>query len=286
MRNMNESNITEEVLNTIEHTQSPRLKTIFTAMIRHLHDFAREVELTPQEWFAAMDFLYRAGQISSPQRNEFILISDVLGVSSLADMLSDRGADGATETSALGPFFVEGAKMLKPGGDLIESNEGEPGVVMGHVCDQKGQPIEGAMLEIWQTAHNGLYENMDPDQREGNLRCRMLSDKDGVYRFTTVKPVSYKVPEDGPGGDMLLSMGRHAWRPAHIHFKLSAEGYRPMATQLYVEDDQYIDEDAVFGVRNSLAVGFKRNDSADEAAKYNLQAPFWVVEYDFRLRPA
>ncbi len=285
MRDLTDENITEAVLKSTANTKKPRLKELFTCLIKHLHEFVREVELTSEEWAAAMDFLYRTGKISTPKRKEFILLSDTLGVSSLVDLINGRGPAGPTETSVLGPFYVEGSKMQEVGGDLKGDNEGEAVVVSGRVATPAGKPIPGALLDIWQTADNGLYENVDPEQPEGNLRCRMLTDAEGRYRFTTIKPVSYKVPEDGPGGDMLLAMGRHAWRPAHIHFIVTAEGYRPLTTELYVDDDKYIEEDAVFGVRKSLAVSFKRNDSPKEAAKYNVKAPFSMVEYDFGLKP-
>ncbi len=285
MRDLTEENITDIVLKSIANTKNPRQKKLFTCLIKHLHEFVREVELTNEEWGAAVDFLYRAGKISTPKRQEFILLSDTLGVSSLVDIINSRGPVGATETSVLGPFYVEGSKMLEVGGDLIGDNEGEPVVISGHVTTPAGKPIPGALLDIWQTADNGLYENVDPGQPEGNLRCRMLTDGEGRYKVTTIKPVSYKVPEDGPGGDMLLAMGRHAWRPAHIHFIVRAEGYRPLTTELYVDDDQYIEEDAVFGVRKSLAVSFEGSDSPEEAAKYNVKAPFCIVEYNFGLMP-
>ncbi len=285
MRDLTDENITEVVLKSTANTKNPRFKELFTCLIKHLHEFVREVELTSEEWVAAMDFLYRTGKISTPKRKEFILLSDTLGVSSLVDLINGKGPAGPTETSVLGPFYVEGSKMQEVGGDLKGDNEGEAVVVSGRVATPAGKPIPGALLDIWQTADNGLYENMDPEQPEGNLRCRMLTDTEGRYRFTTIKPVSYKVPEDGPGGDMLLAMGRHAWRPAHIHFIVTAEGYRPLTTELYVDDDKYIEEDAVFGVRKSLVVSFKRNDSPKEAAKYNVKAPFSMVEYDFGLKP-
>lgn len=285
MRDLTDENITEVVLKSTANTKNPRFKELFTCLIKHLHEFVREVELTSEEWAAAMDFLYRTGKISTPKRKEFILLSDTLGVSSLVDLINGKGPAGPTETSVLGPFYVEGSKMQEVGSDLKGDNEGEAVVVSGRVATPAGKPIPGALLDIWQTADNGLYENVDPEQPEGNLRCRMLTDTEGRYRFTTIKPVSYKVPEDGPGGDMLLAMGRHAWRPAHIHFIVTAEGYRPLTTELYVDDDKYIEEDAVFGVRKSLVVSFKRNDSPKEAAKYNVKAPFSMVEYDFGLKP-
>ena len=287
MRDLNERNITDVVLKTIENTNDPRTREIITALIRHLHDFVREVNLTTDEWIAAMGFLYRTGRISTPERQEFILLSDLLGVSSLVDILNNRRAtDTVTDTSNLGPFYTPDSPMLEFGGDLIGDNEGEPMVMSGRVVDQDGAPIAGALLDIWQTAANGLYSNLDPDQSDHNLRGRMLTDGDGRYAFTSVKPVSYKVPEDGPGGEMLEAVGRHPWRPAHIHVIIRADGHRPLITEIFVEDDRYIDEDAVFGVRDTLAVAFRRNDSAEAAAEHRVKAPFFEVTYDFGLQPA
>jgi len=284
MRNLTKDNITESVLNTIDPQASPRQREVISAMIRHLHAFVKEVSLTHEEWMTAVDFLYRAGQISGPTRNEFILISDMLGVSSLVDILNDRAPE-ATETSALGPFYVENTPMLEVGGGMIDDNAGEQGIVRGRVLTPVGEPIPGALLEIWQTADNGQYENMDPNQAANNLRRRQRSDEGGHYAIKSIKPVSYKVPEDGPAGELLDAMGRHPWRPAHLHFKITAEGFAPLVTELYVKEDRYIDEDAVFGVRNSLAVSFVTNPSEEEADQLGLKAPFWVVDFDFRLKP-
>lgn len=285
MRNLNKDNITEAVLNTFAEDTSPRNREVLTSMVKHLHAFVKEVSLTTEEWIAAMGALYRAGEISDSSRNEFILLSDVLGVSSLVDLVNDNDPP-ATQSSALGPFFVENTPLLEVGGDMIQQNEGQQGIVSGHVFTTEGAPISGALLEIWQTADNGLYENVDEAQPENNLRCRMKTGPEGNYALTTIKPVSYKVPEDGAGGELLGIMGRHPWRPAHLHFRISAEGFRTLVTELYVEDDPYIAEDAVFGVREALAVSFAPNPSQEEAGQYKLQAPFWKLEYNFKLQPA
>ena len=284
MRNLNKDNITEAVLNTIDPQAGPRQREVITAMIRHLHEFVREVSLTQEEWIHAVEFLYRAGEISNPSRNEFILISDVLGASSLVDIVNDRAPD-ATETSALGPFFVENTPMLAVDEDMIEDNAGLQGIVRGKVLNPGNDPIPGALLEIWQTADNGLYENVDPDQPANNLRRSQHSDGEGRYGFKTIQPVSYKVPEDGAGGELLDAMGRHPWRPAHLHFKITAGGYFPLVTELYVAEDEYIDDDAVFGVRDSLCVSFATNPSQEEARQLGLKAPFWTVDFDFHLKP-
>tara|TARA_R110000787_G_scaffold8948_9_gene31029 strand:+ start:949 stop:1809 length:861 start_codon:yes stop_codon:yes gene_type:complete len=286
MRNVSEDTLTDAVLATIDDKADPRFREIMTALIRHLHGFARDVDLTKEEWLAAIEFLYQTGQKTTRKRNEFILLSDTLGLSSLVDMISSRGDDEATEVSVLGPFYIEGAPLMKNGADLIADNAGEPGIVRGRILSADGTPVRGAMLDIWQNASNGMYSNEDPGQDDFNLRCRMTADDDGSYSFTTIRPMPYTVPEDGPAGVMLNAMGRHPWRPAHIHFKVSADGYQDLITELYPDDDKYIDEDAVFGVRESLAVTFARHTSQDDAEKHGLNAPFFTLDYDFRLRPA
>ena len=285
MKNITKENFTQAILGTFPGDTKPRDKEILTSLIQHLHDFVRDVSLTTKELATALDGLYRAGEISNPLRSEFILISDLLGVSTLVDLINDTDP-GATETSALGPFFTKNAPLLEPGGDMIEQNEGVPGIVRGHVLTTDGKPIPGALLEMWQTADNGLYENVDPDQPKSNLRRRMKTGSEGNYAFTTIKPVSYRVPDDGSGWELLEMMGRNPYRPAHLHFKISAEGFRPLVTELYVEEDPYIDEDVVFGVRNSLAVSFATNSSQQDADEFKLKAPFWQVEFDFKLQSA
>ena len=282
MKNLTEANITDAVLKAIDGTQDARAKEVMTSLIRHLHAFAREVRLTQDEWETAIGYLYDTGQITGPTRNEFVLTSDVLGISSLVDIINSN-PDGGTEASVLGPFYIEGSKMVDIGTNLIGDSEGEPTVVSGIVRTLGGNPIEGALIDVWQTAANGLYENQDPDQPENNLRCRMLTDKDGYYQFSTIKPVSYKVPTDGPVGRMLDLQGRHAWRPSHLHYKVSADGHRNLITEVFCEEDEYIEEDAVFGVRESLAIPYNLVTSKEEAEKYGVASPFYRVKFDFEL---
>ena len=287
MRNVTADTITDAVLGTIADTTQPRLREIMNSLIRHLHAFARDVELTPDEWMTAMEFLVRVGETTKTDRNEFILASDTMGVSALVDLLHNRDSGGATTSSLLGPFYINGERMppLKVGGDLIGDNEGEPVVVAGRVTTPQGAPIAGACLEIWQNAANGMYESEDPEHAAGNMRCKMFTDDQGRYRFTTIKPVAYTVPYDGPVGTMLRALGRHAWRPAHIHFRISAAGHLPLVTELFVADDVHIDTDAVFGVREPLLVDFRRIDTAEEAAAYGAKEGYALVTYDFGLRP-
>ena len=281
MRNVTDSTITQAVVRSFDGATDPRFKHLIERLTHHLHAFAREVKLTPDEWMAGIDFLYRAGKISDEARNEFILTSDVLGLSSLVDML--HSAAGGTERSALGPFHAENSPMLAVGGDIKRDNDGEPMLVHGLVLDAKGKPIPAARLDFWQAAINGKYWQQDSEQSPDNLRFRMVTGKDGAYAFTTVRPAPYNVPYDGPVGDLLRAGGRHAWRPAHLHFIVSAEGYRPLTTEVFFEDDPYIDQDAVFGVRESLLVNRRRNTDKSLAQRHGLPVPFHSVEFDFHL---
>lgn len=268
MRDLTENNITAAVLQTLEKTDDPRTKELLSAVVRHLHDLAREVRPTHGEWGAVIDFLYRAGKMSTPERNEFILTSDILGVSSLVDMVNSPPA-GGTEGSVLGPFYVPDQETLPIGADIAQGQDGVPLTVKGRVLSTVNDgAIEGALLEFWQNAANGLYDVQDPDLPGSNLRAQMLTDAQGGFEFHTVRPIPYVVPNDGPAGDILNAADRHPWRPAHLHFRISADGYFPITTELFAEDDEYLDGDAVFGVRSSLTVPFKGS-----------------VQYDFRLHP-
>jgi protocatechuate 3,4-dioxygenase beta subunit len=286
MREFNEDNLTDAVLARLQGCTDPRLKQIMSSLIRHLHAFVREVELTEAEWFEGIRFLTGTGQMCDDKRQEFILLSDTLGVSMLVDAINHRKPSGATQSTVLGPFYVTGAPELPLGANIARGEGGEPAVLSGRVLGLDGRPIGGAMLDVWQTAPNGLYDIQDPDQPEMNLRGRFRTGADGRFEFRTVLPVSYPIPTDGPVGKMLLHLGRHPYRPAHIHFIVSAPGYEPVTTHLFVEGDGYLDSDAVFGVKNSLVVKFARHDSAAEAARHEVRAPFYTAEYDFGLKPA
>ena len=212
-----------------------------------------------------------------------MLTSDVLGISSLVDLLNS--SMGATEGSVVGPFHAELSPVVPVGSDLIKDNDGDPVLLRGRVLDLENRPIAGAVLDFWQTAANGLYPAQDPDQHPENLRCRMHTGADGKYEMRVIRPSAYTVPYDGPVGDLLRAGGRHAWRPAHFHFIVGAPGFHSVVTELFNAEDTYIDEDAAFGVRDSILVKFERNDSPEEAAALRLNSPFYVVDFDFRLRP-
>jgi hydroxyquinol 1,2-dioxygenase len=285
MRNLTEHNVTEAVLQTLDKIQDARLKEVMISLVKHLHTFVREVELTEAEWLAAIQFLTATGQMCNESRQEFILLSDTLGVSVLVDAINHRKVEGATVSTVLGPFYREGAAEVPPlhniAGDII----GEPVVVFGQVTTPEGRPIPGALLDIWQASAEGFYDVQEANQPEMNLRGKLRTDEAGHYIFRTIKPSSYPIPYDGPVGKMLKVMGRHPYRPAHIHFIVSAEGYQPVVTHIFVEGDPYLDSDAVFGVKDALIADFVRHDSPEEAAKYDISAPFYTVEYKFGLQP-
>ncbi|HEY7296221.1 MAG TPA: intradiol ring-cleavage dioxygenase [Dehalococcoidia bacterium] len=281
-----ETRITESVLRSLEQTPNPRLKTVMTSLIKHLHAFVQEVELTEAEWMQAIQFLTAVGQKCDEKRQEFILLSDTLGVSMLVDTINHRAKDGASESTVLGPFYREGARELAAGESTSLDGKGEPAIVSGRVLSTDGTPIAGAVLDVWEGNDDGLYEQQDPNQPEMNLRGRYRTDVEGRFTVVGIKPVSYPVPVDGPVGQMLLALGRHPYRPAHIHFIISAEGHRTLTTHLFASGDPYLDSDAVFGKKDSLVVDFVRHDSPEEAATRGVRAPFYTVEYDFVLLPA
>ncbi len=252
-----EDEITQAAIGRVEESAEGRTRDILLSLTRHLHGFIREVEPTEAEWLAAIRFLTETGQKCDERRQEFILLSDTLGATMLIDAINNRKPAGATESSVLGPFYQEGAPVYDNGADLAEGGTGgERVLVSGRVTDIDGRPIEGAELDIWQTAPDAVYAAQDP-AGSFNLCGRVRTEADGRYWFHTRKPVSYTIPGDGPVGAMLDAAGRHNWRPAHIHFKLSAAGYETLVTQLFTDDDPYLGTDAVFGVKESLVVHYE-----------------------------
>jgi hydroxyquinol 1,2-dioxygenase len=272
MRNLDQNTITESALARLAECPDPRLKEVMTVLIRHLHEFAREVKLTPAEWMKGIEFLTDVGHLTDDKRQEFILLSDTLGLSALVDILANSGKSPATtESSLLGPFFREGAPELPNAANLAPGIEGEPLLVHGSIASTEGKSLAGAQIDVWQASSSGLYD-LQFDNFKGaemNLRARFRSQADGTFDFATVKPSSYGVPSDGPVGKMLHALGRHPFRPAHIHFIISAPGYRPLVTALYIEGDRYIDSDVVFGSREQLVVKYQRSSSANiDAIEY------------------
>ena len=284
MSNNTEENITQNVLDSMAQAPDPRLKKVMTSLISHLHDFIREVELTQEEWALGVQFLTRTGHMCDEKRQEFILLSDISGVTMLVDAINHRFPDEATESTIFGPFYREGAPELAMGASISKDGLGEPVVLTVRVLSTDGTPIPDALLDVWETDENGLYEQQDPEQPEMNLRGKFRTDSQGRYCFVGIKPVSYAIPDDGPVGQLLRALGRHPFRPAHIHLLISANGFAPVTTHLFVKGDQYLDSDAVFGTKDSLVVDFIRRDSEEEAARYQVSVPFYRVEYDFILK--
>jgi len=287
-RNKTEDDITAEVLQRFAETPDPRLRQIMLGLVKHLHAFVKEVDLTEPEWFKAIEILTEAGRMCSDKRQEFILFSDTLGVSMVVDLISQRKPDGATESTVFGPFHRLGAPELPAGGNIATLDKaGTPTLVGGRVLDLDGKPIEGAVLDVWQAQSNGLYDSQDQSLRGLHMRGKFRTDAEGRYLVRTVRPVNYPIPSDGPVGRMLRATGRHPWRPAHIHFVVSAEGYEPVTTHIFDRTDEYLGSDAVFAVKDSLICDFVRHEtSTDAAARLGIAPPFLTADFDFHLKPA
>ena len=265
--------VTSVVLRALSRTPDPRLRALMESLVRHLHAFVREARPTPQEFEDAVDFVVRLGKASDAKKNEVILASDLLGVSTLVMLLDEAGA-GGTDPALLGPFWRANAPECKAGDSIARDGRGDPLEVSGRVTDPQGHPVADAIVDVWQASPVGLYENQDESQPEHNLRGRFRTDAHGRYRFRTVKPAGYPVPTDGPCGEMLRAQQRHPWRPAHIHFMVSRAGYRTLVTQVFDNTDASIESDAVFGVTPALSGDFLRQ--ADGTYR---------LEYDFTLTP-
>jgi len=280
MRNVTKDNITELVTKALSKEIPPRNRQIMTGLIRHMHDFCMEVDLTFEEWFAACEFLRRAGDISDEKRNEFILISDILGVEVLVDMLNHRVTDGESESTVLGPFYRENPPVLLKGASIIKKHfeNSQTVKVSGRVVDTAGKPIEGVTIDVWEDAPNGLYDLQDPDQPAYNLRGRFLTDAKGEYAFVAVRPEPYPIPYDGAGGELLNYMGHHPWRPGHIHFMITKDGYQSLISQIFDADTKYLDNDSVFAVKESL-IG--KLNKAPAGAETDL-----ALAFDFKLKQA
>ena len=285
VRNKTAEDITAEVLQRFAQTPDPRLRQIMHGLIKHLHAFVKEVELTEAEWFQAIEVLTEAGRMCTDKRQEFILFSDTLGVSMVVDLINHHKPHGSTESTVFGPFHRLGAPELPAGGNIAHLDKtGTPTLVSGRVLDLEGRPIAGALLDVWQTQSSGLYDSQDESLAELHMRGKFRTDAEGRYRIRTVVPVNYPIPSAGPVGRMLRATGRHPWRPAHIHFVVSAEGYEPVTTHIFKRGDEYLGSDAVFAVKDSLICDFVRHDRADDdAAQFGMEPPYYTVEFDFRL---
>lgn len=263
----------ELVLSRLAPDVDPRFREVMQSAVRHLHAFVKEVEPTMAEWERAIHFLTATGKICDDKRQEWILASDTLGVSMLIDAINHRRPGGATENTVLGPFHVSGVPERENGASICLDGKGAPCIVRGRVTDEDGNPIAGARVDVWQTNDDGYYDVQQPGvQPDMNMRGVFTTGADGRYAFTTVKPLPYSIPTDGPVGAMLVAMGRHAMRPAHIHYIVTAPGYETLVTHIFPEGDPYLDSDAVFGVKESLIVPFEGDETGHRA------------EFDVRLK--
>ena len=286
MRQFSEETLTQAVIERLREVKDPRFKYVMMSAIKHLHAFARDVQLTEEEWFEGIKFLTAVGQKCDDKRQEVILLSDVLGLSMMVVALNHKTLPGATEATVLGPFFAHGAPEFEYGADLREgaTMKGEDSWVSGRVLTTEGKPIPNATLDIWQAKADGVYDVQEA-AAEFELRGRVKANARGEYAFKTYKPKFYGVPTDGPVGELLRAMNRHPMRPAHMHAIVSAPGYQQVITHVFVEGDPYLDSDAVFAVKDSLIGKYKKIDSPEQAKKLGMPNPFLQLEWDFRLAP-
>ena len=288
MRDISPETITDTFIAYAAEAPDARLKEVMFSLARHMHAFVKEVRLTHAEWHAGLAALTAAGDITTEARNEFTLFSDIFGVSALVDML--HSPPGATSSSNLGPFHRPGAPELANGGDLRRGQEGEPLVVVGQVTDTDGKPVPHALLDVWQTAGNGLYAIQDENQPEMNYHAQLRCDATGQFCFTTVKPLPYTLPYDGPAGVMLRALKRDAWRPSHLHLIVKAPGHVPVVSEIFPTDDERLDRDAVFGVRADLLMQYRQGTDpatlpSHLAERDRMPEGFWRVDLHLRMAP-
>ncbi|MCA3417936.1 MAG: intradiol ring-cleavage dioxygenase [Roseomonas sp.] len=284
MRDFDENSITDAVLQRLAGAEDPRLRQVAQSLVKHLHAFVRDVEPSFEEWQAAISFLTRIGQMCDGKRQEFILLSDTLGVSMLVDAINHRMPAGATPTTVLGPFYVEGAPELPLGAEVARAMKGEALHVSGRVSTAAGGPIAGAIVDIWHSDEDGYYDVQRADQPDANLRARFRTDAEGRFHFWTLTPTSYPVPDDGPVGELLRATGRHPMRPAHVHFMIAAPGHETLVTHVFVAGDPYLDSDAVFGVKQELIAEFTQYPPGKGPDGKVMNATWRKLEYDFALK--
>jgi hydroxyquinol 1,2-dioxygenase len=282
-RNLADAELTTAVESSFDATPDPRLRELMQALTRHLHAFVSEVQLSEDEWFAAIDFLTRVGQKCDDKRQEFVLASDVMGLSMLTIGINHRHPNGATESTVFGPFFVEGSPAFENGDDLANGAPGVPCYVSGTVRSVTGEPVPGALIEVWQADEDGLYDVQYTDLDEARGRGHLHSDDEGRYWFWSVHPEAYPIPTDGPVGELLGATARSPMRPAHVHFMVKAPGYQTLITHVFDEADRYLDTDAVFGVRSSLLARFDRHEPGTAPDGRELSGPWASTEFDLIL---
>ncbi|MBM7061031.1 intradiol ring-cleavage dioxygenase [Pseudomonas sp. UL073] len=283
MRHIDEETITQAVVESFSSCTNERLRLVVTSLVQHLHAFARDVRLTEEEWFSAIQFLTEAGHITDDKRQEFILLSDTLGLSMLVTALNNRKPRACTETTVLGPFYIEDAPLYDNGADISQGAKGFPCWVKGQVRDIDGHPVAGATMDIWQSDEDGFYDVQYTDIPGPQARARLQTLTNGHFHFRSVLATAYPIPHDGPVGKMLEATGRHPWRPAHLHFLIEAPGFERLITQVFRSDDQYLDSDAVFGVRQTLVANWIQHPPGIAPDGTECSTPFYSLDYDFVL---
>jgi len=286
MIDIDEWTITGATLKAQGGTASARLKTVMDSLVRHLHDFAREVQLTEAEWSRGIDFLTRVGRITDDKRQEFILLSDVLGLSTLVTAQCNRRPTGCTEATVFGPFYVSDAPKYQNGDDISNGAHGMPCFVRGSVRGIQGERIADARIDVWQSDDEGFYDVQRPELSSAQGRGQLSTREDGRFDFRSIVAVPYPIPHDGPVGQLLEQLGRHPWRPAHLHFMIQAPGYETLITHVFRSGGTYLDSDAVFGVRSSLIADWKRHEPGVAPDGTRMDEPFYTLDHDFVLNKA
>ncbi len=284
-RNLADENLTQAVLESFKNSKSERYHEIMQSLVKHLHAFVKDVDLTEDEWFKGIDYLTRTGHITDDKRQEFVLLSDVLGVSMLVIDINNRQYPEATASTVFGPFFVGGSPGFSNGDDIANGASGEPCFMKGRVLSTTCEPLSGAHIEIWQADDQGFYDVQSKDSYHVYGRGHLSSDSEGYYYFWSVRPEAYPIPEDGPVGELLHAANRSPMRPAHVHFMITVPGYKTLITHVFKEHDQYLDSDAVFGVRSSLITDFEHHEPGIAPDGKKMDVPFYTMNYDFHLAP-
>jgi hydroxyquinol 1,2-dioxygenase len=285
MRDLADEQLTDAVLASFDGAGSPRFRQIMRSLVTHLHAFVSDVQLTEEEWFAGIDFLTRTGDTTDDQRQEFVLASDVLGISMLVIGINNRRSAGATASTVFGPFFVEGSPRFDNGADIANGAPGQPCLMQGRVLSVTGDPIPGARIEVWQADDHGFYDVQYRDLDAPRGRGHLYSDDQGRWWFWSVRPEAYPIPDDGPVGDLLQAAGRSPMRPAHVHFLVSADGHETLITHVFDEDDEHLDTDAVFGVKDQLLTSFERHEPGTAPDGTRMDVPYHTMRYDLVLQP-
>lgn len=281
MQNIDIHNLTATVQASFDRLPDARTRQLLTSLVKHLHSFAQETQLTHEEWRAGLTFVHDAAKITSDSRSEFSLMSDVLGLSSLVDLIASKA--GTTPGSVLGPFHTRGSPWMTTPVNLLGNNTGQVVVLRGNVKNESAQPLANATVDFWQNADNGLYWQQDPSQAQDNLRCQFKVDATGCFELVTIRPKPYTIPTDGPVGRMFRAAQRSPWRPAHNHIIVEAPGYKTLVTELFDPQDPYLESDAVFGVRQALVTAYQSENDPDVVKRHGLKEPYLAAQFDIVL---